>query len=156
MTNERNKKLTYEYIRGLIEGEGCFTFCAGFRNKNGKKSQIPTFALKMHIRDYDLILKVSETLDLKNNILICKPWRKDGHKRGAMAALMVRDFQQLKDIIIPLCHRKLYGYKAEQFVEWIEKIGSDPDVSDRYKSLYRLYVWGIYDKHPNFKDKFLE
>lgn len=154
---EKNEKaLSYEYIRGLVTGEGCFSFHTGWRRKNGRKCKMPTFYIGMHERDENLLKIVRDTLGLKNPIYNHKAWRGDGHQRGRMASLVVRDFEQLKDIIIPFFYKKLKGYKALQFIDWLEKIGSDPDVSDRYKSLYRLYKWGIYDENPKFTEKFID
>ena len=150
------KDISFEYIRGLIDGEGCFTFCPGWRKKDGKKSKVPAFVLSMHERDQRLIEMVRNKLELKNKVYNYKSTMNDGYKRGRRSTLMVREFDQLKDIIIPLFYKKLHGYKNRQFIQWLEKIGSDPDVNDRFKSLYRLYAWGIYDNNPKFVNKFIE
>lgn len=152
---QKNRKLSYEYIRGLIEGEGCFTFHPGWTRSNGRKSRFPAFALSMHERDKELIEMVRNTLGLKNKVYIQNSYQKDGYKRGRKATLVVRDFEQLKNIIIPLFHKKLKGYKSKQFIFWLEKIGNDSDISDRYKSLHRIYKWGIYDE-PKFINKFVD
>lgn len=144
--------LSYEYIRGLVEGEGCFTFCPGYRKAIGKY-KIPTFTIALHERDFSLLQKLKYTLGLKNKIYIHQPKSNDGYNRGPKAILMVRDFQQLKDIIIPLFYKKLNGYKNQQFMEWLERIGQNPDVSNRYKALYRIYKFGIYDQ-PKFMEKY--
>ncbi|MFA5098945.1 MAG: LAGLIDADG family homing endonuclease [Candidatus Paceibacterota bacterium] len=146
--------LSYEYIRGLVDGEGCFTFYPGYKNKSGRKSKLPAFVLAMNERDKKLIELVRDALGLRNKIYIRNSSDKDGHKRSDVAVLVVREFDQLKDIIIPFFYGKLRGYKGEQFIAWLEKIGSDPDVSDRYKSLYRLYKWGIFGKLSKFTEKF--
>jgi hypothetical protein len=73
---------------------------------------------------------------------------------GRQAILVVRDFKQLRDIIIPFFYKKLVGYKGVQFAEWLEKIGSDPCISDRFRSLYNLYKIGVYDNDPKFTEKF--
>lgn len=147
-------KLSYEYVRGLAEGEGCFTFYPGYKKVDGNKYKLPTFVIAMHERDSELILMVKNALGLRNKIYIRKPSMKDGYSRGNVAVLVVREFDQLKDIIIPFFYKKLKGYKGKQFIEWLEKIGSDPNISDRYKSLYRLYKWGMYDGLPKFTEKF--
>lgn len=143
--------LTYEYIRGLIDGEGCFSFHTSSKNKNGRRSRIPVFALAMHERDTELIVDLRNTLGLRNKVYNHKSSLSDGYNRGRKAVLFVRELDQLKDIIIPLCYKKLKGYKSKQFIIWLEKIGSDPDVSYRLKSLYRLYKWGFYDKEEKMK-----
>ena len=149
-----NQKISYEYIRGLVEGEGCFSFCTSPNIKNGKRSRIPAFIISMHERDENLLRLVRDTLGLKNKVYNYKSFQKDGIKRGRKVVLIVREFKQLKDIIIPFLYKKLVGHKRKQFDEWLEKIGNDPQVPDRFKSLYRLYKWGIYDKLPKFKEKF--
>ncbi len=146
------RKLSCEYIRGLIDGEGTFTFTTSGNKKN--KMKIPAFQLRMHIRDKELIEGVRDFLGLKNKIYIYHYPGKDGANRGPQAMLIVREFKNLKDVIITLFYKKLIGYKNKQFIEWLEKIGSDPDVSNRFKSLYRLYKWGMYDKLPEFTEKF--
>lgn len=147
-------ELSYEYIRGLVEGEGCFTFYPGSKRKNGSKYKIPTFVIAMNERDRELLLMMKRTLKLRNPIYTRRPSNKDGYKRGDASVLVVREFDQLKDIIIPFFYKKLKGYKGKQFTEWLEKIGNDPDISDRFKSLYRLYKLGMYDKLPKFTEKF--
>lgn len=155
--NQQNKQnspeLSYEYIRGLVEGEGCFTFCPTYKKANGRYVRVPQFIIGMHERDNELLILIRNKLGLKNRIYRRK---KQGINNIKVSVLTVRDFKQLKNIIIPLFYKKLTGYKGIQFIEWLEKIGSDPDISDRYKSLYRLYKWGMYDKLPKFTEKFKE
>lgn len=159
----QEKLLSYEYIRGLIEGEGTFTFHSGWKRANGRKSKIPAFSISMHIRDKELITKIRDGMGLKSKIYFRAPREnitntktKKEYTSERQAILVVRDFIQLKDIIIPFFHRKLRGFKRKQFEEWLERIGSDPDISDKYKSLYRLYKWGMYDTYPKFIEKFRE
>ncbi len=153
--------ISFEYIRGLVDGEGSFTFHSGSKRPGGGKYKIPAFSISMNIRDRDLIVAVKNKLGLKNPIYYKLPTtniKNTNNEKlyisGRQAILVVRDFKQLKDIIIPFFYGKLKGYKGEQFTAWLEKIGSDPDVSDRYKSLYRLYKWGIFGKLPKFTEKF--
>jgi hypothetical protein len=145
--NATYKKLSYEYIRGLVEGEGCFTFSpVGYRG--GLKRNLPAFVLSMSRRDKDLIEKVKTALNLRNKVYEYKPRiRKDGYKRDGMAVLIVRDIGQLKNIIVPLFYKKLNGYKAKQFDEWIIKIGDDPEVPDSYKLITKIYKSGFYDRN---------
>lgn len=151
---EDDIKLSNEYIRGLVEGEGSFTFCTSPGGKLNVKRKVPAFILQMHIRDKELIEAVKRQMGLKNKIYVYPPYLKDGIKRGWSARIIVREFNQLKDIIIPFFYKKLKGHKGKQFLDWLEKIGNDPDISDRFKSLYKLYKWGTYDNFPKFKDKF--
>ncbi len=156
---QNSHKLSYEYIRGLVEGEGCFTFYTNNISKKlniKKKRVVPAFVIAMHERDEELLRMMRNTLKLKNSLYIRTPSNKDGYNRGNAVVLVVREFDQLKDIIIPLFYKKLKGHKGVQFINWLEKIGNDPDVSDRFKSLYRLYKWGMYDKLPKFTEKFKE
>ena len=138
-------KLSNEYIRGLIEGEGCFTFCSvAF---GGNKKLLPAFVLAMSSQDEDLIKKVRDSLGLRNKVYSYKAReRKDGYKRQGMAMFLVRDVGQIKNIIVPLFYKKLNGYKAKQFELWMERIKSDPLVPESYKFIYRIYKSGFYDK----------
>ncbi|MEK7553539.1 MAG: LAGLIDADG family homing endonuclease [Patescibacteria group bacterium] len=153
--------ISNEYIRGLIEGEGSFTFHTNRKKINRTRYKLPAFVISMNIRDKTLLEATRDKLGLKSKINYRVPQAniqnvKTGaiYISGRQAILTVRDFKQLKDIIIPFFYKKLKGYKGKQFIEWLEKIGSDPDISDRYKSLYRLYKWGMYDKLPKFTEKF--
>jgi len=142
--------ITADYIRGLIDGEGCFSFCnIPQRNKSGNKLKIPAFILGMHERDKELIERVKRYLGVKNKIYILKAYTLDGFKRGKTARIMVRDFGELRDIIIPFFYNKLIGYKGKQLIEWLERIGHDPDIHPDYKVLYSLYKKGYFnDKQP--------
>lgn len=144
-----NKPLTYEYIRGLTDGEGCFTFCSvGY---SPSKKQLPTFVLAMSKQDKDLLYKIKNTLGLRNKIYEYKQsTRKDNYKRQGMCMLVIRDFGQLKNIIVPLFYKKLNGYKAKQFEEWIGRIGNDPRVPESYKFIYKIYKDGFYDRNKKY------
>jgi len=155
-------KLTNEYIRGLVEGEGCFTFHSVINDTvNGKKKfKIPAFIIEMHERDKNLIIALRDHLRLKNRIYRLRPVgmrmvTSQGEKiyhRGYKSRLCVRDFGQLKNVIIPMFYKRLNGNKGIQFGEWLEKIGNDPDVPTGYKLLHRLHKCGYYDKNPKFLD----
>lgn len=141
------KEITNDYIRGLIDGEGCFTFSTIPRfNKQGKRIKIPTFVIAMNSRDEDLIKKVKTHMRLRESIYIHKAWKKDGYNRGDIVRLMVRDFGDLRDKVIPFFNNQLIGYKSAQFKEWMEKIGTDPDVHKDYKVLYTLYKNNYFNK----------
>lgn len=139
--------ISHDYIRGLIEGEGCFTFCRTKYFKAGqlKYRKVPTFYIAMHERDQELLEKVAETLKLHNKIRAYKASEKS-HNKSKMAVLIVRDFPQLKSIIVPLFHKKLFGYKAKQFEMWIQNIKTDPDVPSLFKLIPLLCEKGFYDK----------
>ena len=147
------REISYEYIRGLIDGEGCFSFSTiGYKDINGNKKKLPAFLLSMSKRDEELIKKVKEKLKIRNKIHVYKVKKRiDRYNRQPMAILIIRDLGQLKNTIVPLCYKKLIGNKAKQFDEWIEKIGTDPNVSEQYKIIYNLQKWGFYDKEEMAK-----
>ena len=128
----QNKPISYEYIRGLIEGEGCFTFCTSTRKLvSGRiiKSKVPTFSLAMHERDIELIAAVRDIMGIKNKLYVNKNNNhKDGYNHGRMMMLIVREIGNLKNIVVPFFYGRLHGYKAKQFDAWLEKIGTDPEV----------------------------
>ncbi|OGY63472.1 MAG: hypothetical protein A3I24_01745 [Candidatus Harrisonbacteria bacterium RIFCSPLOWO2_02_FULL_41_13b] len=149
-----------DYIRGLIDGEGCFTFCNVPVYRGKEKVKLPAFALKMNERDIDLIKKIKDQLGLRNKIYIyrqttLKTFNSSGPKiyqRGRTATLIVRDLGQLKNIIVPFFYKKLIGHKGVQFIEWLENIGRDPLVHEDYKLIYRLYKSGFFDRdHVDYR-----
>lgn len=150
-------RLSNDYIRGLTDGEGCFTFFTVKFKRAGKivTEKMPVFTIAMHVRDRWLITEVAEHLGIADNIYIHKAWTGDGHKRGDMAKFMVRSAAQLKDIIIPFFYQKLAGFKGDQFMEWLENIGNDPMVSQRYKILYKMYKSGYWEDGKNIPKKFV-
>lgn len=143
--------LSEEYLRGLIEGEGCFTFCSVpvYHPVLNKKLKVPAFALRMHKRDEELIAAVKDKLGLKNRLYQAKPVGLEVkgkiYRRGGQTILIVRDFGQLKNKIIPFFYKKLLGNKGKQFEAWLNKIGEDPLVQDSYKLLHRLHKSGYWD-----------
>ncbi len=146
--------LSYEYIRGLVEGEGCFTFTTTKRKmSNGtiEKFKIPAFAIAMHERDQELLHIMRDTLGLKNRVYNYKSFNKDGYKHGRRAFLIVREFGQLKNIIVPFFYKRLKGNKGKQFEQWLENIGNDPAVPETFKFIYKIYRAGFYDRNPRFQ-----
>jgi len=140
------EEISYEYIRGLIEGEGCFSFSP---NK-ASGTMVPSFTIRMHIRDKKLITMMRDKLNLKNKIYEYNYPGKDGYHRGPTITLIVREIGNLKNTIVPLCYKKLVGNKAVSFEKWIENIGSDPRVTNPYKFIYKLYQSGFYDNISKF------
>ncbi len=144
---ETMDRLSDEYIRGLIEGEGCFTFDT--RRKKGKKEKIPTFVIGMHARDEELLRLVRVSMKLaninSNTIYVSGPYRKDGINRGKIAKLIVRDYISLIEVIVPFFYGKLWGNKGIQFQNWVEKIG-DSDVPYPYRRIYDLHKKGKFGK----------
>mgnify|MGYP001612629962 CR=1 FL=1 len=138
--------ITADYVRGLIDGGGCFTFCKIPQNKRGIKYKIPTFSIQMHERDAQLIKQVGRYLGIRDKVHILNAYIKDGMNRGKTARLMVRDFGELRDIIIPFFYKNLIGYKGKQLVNWLEKIGNDPEIHPEYKVLYNIYKKDHFNK----------
>ncbi len=151
-----NYRLSNDYIRGLVDGEGCFTFYPHKTKKAGGiflNEKIPAFVIAMHARDRWLILETAEFLGVNSNIYIYKPYVKDGAKRGHSVKFIVRSAIELKEIIVPFFYKKLAGHKGKQFFEWLEKIGNDPEVPVRYKTIYDLYKSGFWDNEKNIPEK---
>lgn len=139
-----------DYIRGLIDGEGCFTFETSryfLSDGTPTKRKIPSFRIQMHERDQILLWGIKNALGLRNKLYHLGPYRKDGINRGKQVVLTVRDLGQLKNIIIPLFYgNRLIGYKRNQFNDWLEKMGIDPEVAESYRLLYRLHKTGYFER----------
>ncbi len=154
------QEISYEYIRGLIDGEGSFTFCTTPNllkiNDEVFKQRIPAFILSMNSRDKDLISSIRDRLGLKNRVYTYRltPLHtfNKSYIRGSKSMLIVRDFPSLKNVIVPFFYEKLRGYKGIQFKAWLELIGTDPAVPSRYKLIYRLHKNGFYNQNNHFND----
>ena len=133
-------EITPDFIRGLIAGEGCFTFSTRREGLFNKKVKIPTFSLKMHVHDKELLIAVRNTLGLKTKIY------EYNHDRRHYALLIIRNIGDIKDIIIPFFYNKLAGHKATQFSQWLEKF-NEPDIAESYRFIYRLYKNGYYNRN---------
>jgi len=103
------ERVTDDYIRGLIEGEGYFGVD---RRKNG--NELPTFVLKMHVRDKELIEAIHDYLGINNTVYEYK------NQGRHFAMLIVRDIPTLKNKIVPLFNKKLLGHKGTQFDWWLK------------------------------------
>jgi len=141
------REITYDYIRGLTDGEGTFTFST----QRKRHLKIPAFSIKMHHRDKALLEAVRDKLCLSNKIYVYNHQGHDGSKRAPQAMLIVREIGQLKNIIVPLFYKTLIGNKAIQFEEWLDKIYKDPEVPHNYKILSILAKSGFYAKNNKFK-----
>ena len=146
-------KLDDGYILGLIEGEGSFTFSTNIlgRSESGiLRRKVPAFMLQMHERDTKLIESVRDYLGLKNRIYnYLSPalvTNKKIYRRGRRSVLTVREIGPLKNIIVPFFAHRLLGYKSVQFSEWIEEIGTNPEVPEAFRIIYRLHKSGYYLK----------
>jgi hypothetical protein len=136
--------ITPDFIRGLIVGEGCFTFSARIDKLHNRKIKIPTFSLKMHIHDRRLLTMVRDALGLDARVY------EYNHNKWHYALLIIRNIGDIKDIIIPFFYNKLIGYKKEQFNRWLNRF-NEPDVAESYKFIYRLYKSGFYDRDQNIR-----
>ncbi|MDP3880925.1 MAG: LAGLIDADG family homing endonuclease [bacterium] len=151
--DKQHRVITNEYIRGLTDGEGTFTFHRGFKLKSGEKPKIPAFVISMHERDIELLKKVKNHLGLKSNINTFGPYNYDNYQRGKKAIFAVRDFGSIKNKIVPLFYKKLIGYKAVQFENWVLNFEVDPLVSKKYGLISRLYKAGYWDHKVNYIHK---
>lgn len=142
-------EISRDYILGLVDGEGSFTFTT--RNNGNIRWKIPTFQLRMHARDTELIKLVKNFLGLRDRVYtysyVTRP--RDKVRRGPFSTILVRDVGQLKNIIIPFFYGRLIGYKAEQFNTWLETIGNNPLVPEEYKILFTLQKNGYYQRAVN-------
>ena len=123
-----NKTISDEYLRGLVEGEGCFTFCnIPVMGKTGKKFVLPAFTIQMHERDKSLIELLKLRLGLKNKIYVYKVRalmeKSKIYRRGPMAKLIVRDVASLKNKIVPFfMEYNLKTYKRHDFKIFAEVV----------------------------------
>src|SRR3989344_2576056 len=118
--------LSYDFIAGLITGEGTFYWT---KNKGTKKT--PAFALRMHIRDFDLLVNVRYSLGLKERVY------EYIHNGRHYAFLFARSFDSLRKVIDNI-YPKLGGYKRLQFIEWFQKF-NDETLEARYITIYNIY-----------------
>jgi|SRR3989344_8083177 len=146
------KDISYDYIRGLVDSEGCFTFhtVPGRVGSGFDKMKVPAFAISMHERDEDMINSIRDKLGLRNRVYNFKPYLADGFNRGRKVTLCVRDLGSLKNIIIPLFYDKFIGHKSKQFLSWLEEIGTNPAVPESYRLLYRLHKSGFYSSNKKY------
>lgn len=119
--------LSNDFIAGLIVGEGTFFWTT---NKNSLK-KIPAFALKFHIRDFDLLINVKYSLKLEEKI------HEYTHKNRHYAFLIVRSFYGLRRIIEDI-YPHLSGHKKIQFIEWFKKFG-DENARSQDRSIYNVF-----------------
>lgn len=144
--------ISYNYICGLVQGTGSFTFTTSSKLGSLKPRRIPAFQLRMQASNEQLLKAIREKLKLKNKIYVYHYLGKDRAKRKPIALLIVREIGALKNIIIPLFYGRLVGDKGEQFKEWLERMDADPLVPKSYKILYRLHRSGFYRRASKFKD----
>ncbi len=148
------RKISWEYVRGLVDGEGCFTFCNTPKRIDGTstKVRLPTFTLAMSAQDEELMGLIRDRLGLKNKIYSYSPRNnRFSQNRQGMCILIVRDFPQLKNVIVPLFLNKLHGNKGRQLKSWLKQMKEDSSVPAKYKL---LEIWsrpgGFYEKNDIF------
>ena len=124
--------LSKDFIAGLIVGEGTF-----YWTKNGSK-KTPAFALRMHIRDFDLIVNIKYSLGIKEKVY--EYYHNDRH----YAFLIVRNFESIRTIINDI-YPRLSGYKKLQFIEWFKGF-KDENAEERYQVIYNIFK----SKFPEF------
>ncbi len=107
----------------------------------------------MNIRDRWLLVETAEHLGIRSDIYVNKPYLKDGYNRGYSAKFVVRSLAEIRDIIIPFFYKKLAGYKGQQFLEWLDEIGKNPEVAERYKVIYEMHKSGYWDKIENIPER---
>lgn len=119
---------SYDFIAGLIVGEGTFYWT---KDKIRGES-VPVFALRLHIRDFDLIVNVKYSLGLKKEKVY--EYTHNGRHYGF---LIVRNFDGLKRII-EIIYPRLAGHKRVQFVEWFKKF-KDENMKNSCKAIYNIF-----------------
>src|SRR3989338_7328460 len=122
----RPELLSKDFIAGLVVGEGTFYWTKSVDNK-----KIPVFALRMHVRDFDLLINVKYSLDLKEKVY------EYTHNSRHYAFLIIRNFESMKKVIEEM-YPRLTGYKKIQFVEWFNCF-EDKHLDERYKTIYRIF-----------------
>lgn len=147
-------KLSFDYIAGLVEGEGSFSFCTVQRWKqtvDGRvvRIRVPAFQIKMHERDQDLIRLMRKSLGLNDTVYNYPPPSinkfSKPYKVGGSLMLIVRNTASLKNVIIPCLYFRLHGYKKVQFFEWLEKMGHE-EISNDSQYLHRFYKKGGFEE----------
>lgn len=123
-----------DFVAGLIVGEGTFYWTRDSKNSN---RNIPSFALRMHIRDFDLLINVKYSLGIRDKV------HEYTHNNRHYALLIVRSFESLRKIIESI-YPRLTGYKKSQFHIWFKKFG------DETKEVNNRAIYSI------FKNKFPE
>jgi len=128
------KKLSLDFIAGLIAGEGYF----GWVNYNKTNQKVAVFQLRMHYNDKNLVFAVKNTLGLKEPVY---EYNYQDKKNPLLwrhsVLLLVRRREVIKKIIIPAFDGKLYGLKEKQFNQW-KKEFSEQEKKWRYHYVERL------------------
>lgn len=109
------KKLSLDFIAGLITGEGYF----GWVNYNKTKQKLAVFQLQMPYNNKNLVFAVRNTLGLKEPVY---EYNYQDRKKSSLwrhqVKLLVRRREVIKKIIIPVFDGRLFGLKEKQFNQW--------------------------------------
>ena len=127
-TPTEKKKLTLEFIAGLIVGEGTFYWT----KSRGSQWKTPSFALRMHVRDRELVTMVRDSLGLTEKVHEYK------HSGRHYVHLFIRHPGDLKNKLIPFIYPLLQGYKLEQFIHWFHQF-TDEDTAENYKFIFQVF-----------------
>lgn len=99
--------LSLDFIAGLVAGEGSF-----MRVSYGKKQTVFVFQLKMHASERPLFEEIKQTLGLKGKIY------EYNHQNRHYVLILVRNRNEIENIIIPTFSNRLHGLKKIQFDTW--------------------------------------
>ena len=116
--------LSLDFIAGLIVGEGTFYWTTV--KKTNKK--IPVFALRMHIRDFELLTNVKYSLGVQEKVYEYQ------HGGRHYSFLILRSYASIRKIIKDI-YPRLTGYKKLQFLKWFKGFKD----SDRFESIYYIF-----------------
>ena len=89
------------------------------------------FAVKMQIRDFDLLVNVKKSLNLNERVY------EYYHNKRHYAFLIVRSFDGLSKIIENI-YPSLSGYKKIKFIEWFGRFSGQSVVSRQSPIYYRF------------------
>jgi hypothetical protein len=105
------KKLSLDFIAGLISGEGSFLVVP---YRKGKQI-VFVFQLRLHYNDRNLVFAVRNSLGLK------EPVYEYFYNNRHFALLLVRKRSVIENVIIPAFEGRLFGLKERQFQNWKER-----------------------------------
>lgn len=105
--------MTLDYIAGLIEGEGSFSFRHKPRYKTHKPCYVPCFRLALWDLDKELLEQVRDTIGVGKVSL-------KGHPPNGRTQYMlqIQGYKQCLALIDVLDRTKLYGQKAQSYTTW--------------------------------------
>lgn len=124
------KKLSLDFIAGLIAGEGSFLVIP----QNKGKQTVFVFQIKLHYDDRRMVFAVRNSLGLKKPAIyeFC-------HNNRHASVLMVRKRSIIENVIIPAFEGRLSGLKEQQFQRWKERFFEEKK-KWRYRYGQRAYL----------------